>query len=280
MQLVGKGHPDNAIGSAPQPSKDPAMKFPVPHLFTALAATLLTAASLTAVTTITTVMGTTEAHAQSNKRVVKPPKTTPIPAPIVNVTRVRPDVAELTIPPSLSTAGTRQEYQVISGPNAEGSASSITLGGTILVGFRNVIGQYPIELQPNADYYVRVRNTKTSIDFSPWTTVFFRTPGQFDERPNPPANLRISNQTDTRVTLMWDDAGANLLPNIVNRYEFFINAIRTPIPQCGGPYTFCTEADYRTITISRPTPGTTLAFGVTTRDANLNRSEISTLAVN
>ena len=250
------------------------------NLTSALRVTLLTATSLVTVTAITTAMGTPEAQAQSRKKNVKPPQATAIPAPIVNVSRVRPDIAELSIPPSLSTAGTRQEYQVISGPNSANSPSSITIGGTILVGFRNVTGQYPIELQPNADYYVRVRNIKTSIDFSPWATVFFRTPGQFDERPNPPANLRITNLTDTGVTLRWDDASTNLMPNPVNRYEFFINGARTPLPQCGGPYTLCTEADYRTITISRPTPGTTLAFGVTARDANLNRSEVSTITVN
>jgi hypothetical protein len=256
------------------------MKFPVPQLSAALATTLCTAASLMAVTAVTTVMSTTEAHAQSNEKARKPPPTPPIPAPVVSVTRVRPDVAELTILPSLATAGTRQEYQVISGPNAAGSPSSITLGGTILVGHRNVVGQYPIELRPNADYYVRVRNIKTSIDFSAWSTVFFRTPGQFDDRPRPPTNLRITAQTGTAATLRWDDANTNLMPNVVQRYEFFINGVRTPIPQCGGPYSFCTEADYRTVTINRPPAGSTLAFGVTTRDANLNRSEISTLTVN
>lgn len=256
------------------------MKFLVPQLSSALATTLSTAGSLMVVAAITTVMGTTEVHAQSNKKAVKPPTTAPIPAPVVSVTRVRPDVAELSILPSLATAGTRQEYQVISGPNSESSASSITAGGTILVGLKNGLGQYPIELQPNADYHVRVRNIKTSIDFSAWTTVFFRTPGQFDDRPRPPANLRITNQTSTTVTLMWDDDDQNLLPNIFQRYEFFINAIRTPINQCGGPYTFCTDADYRTVTITRPPAGTTLNFGVTNRDANLNRSENSTLTVN
>ncbi len=256
------------------------MKSLMSQLSSALATTLCTAISLVAVTAITAVIGTTDAYAQSNKKAVKPPITTPIQAPVVSVTRVRPDVAELTILPSISTAGTRQEYQVISGPNFESSPSSITLGGTILVGLRNVLGQYPIELQPNSDYHVRVRNIKTSIDFSAWTTVFFRTPGQFDVRPNPPSNLRITDQTSTAVTLRWDDADTNLLPNIVQRYEFFINAVRTPIPQCGGPYTFCTDTDYRTVTISRPPAGTTLSFGVTNRDGSLNRSEISTLTVN
>lgn len=264
------------------------MKFSLPLLSSALAATLFTAAPLTAVTAIATVMGTTEAHAQSSRttsrrttsRRTTAPKATRVSAPVVRVTRVRPDVAELTIPPSLSTAGYREEYQVISGPNAANSASSITLGGTIRVGLRNVQGQYPIELQPNADYYVRVRYIKTSIDFSPWTTVFFRTPGQFDERPNPPANLRIANQTATEVTLMWDDAGTNLFPIPSARYEFFINGARIPIFQCGGAYTRCTEADFRSVGISRPTPGTTFTFGVTTRDANLNRSVVSTLTIN
>lgn len=256
------------------------MKFLVPQLSSALATTLFSAASLMVVTAITTVMSSTEAHAQSTRKAVKPPATTPIPAPVVSVTTVRPDVAELTILPSLSTAGTTQEYQVISGPSSEGSPSSTTIGGPILVGLRNVLGQYPIELQPNADYHVRVRNVKTSIDFSAWTAVFFRTPGQFDVRPNPPANLRITNQTSTTVTLTWDDADRNLLSNIFQRYEFFINAVRTPIVQCGGPYTFCTDADYRTVTISRPPAGTTLAFGVTNRDANLNRSVLTTLTVN
>ena len=256
------------------------MKFISLCLSSTLAATLFSATSLMAVTAITTAIGTTEAQAQSTKKSVKPPQPSSIPAPIVNVTRVRPDVAELTITPSLATAGTRQEYQVISGPNSANSPSSITIGGPILVGLRNVLGRYPIELQPNADYYVRVRNIKTSVDFSPWTTVFFSTPGQFDVRPSPPANLRITNQTDTGVTLMWDDADTNLLANIANRYEFFINGVRTPIPQCGGPYALCTAADYRTIRIGRPTPGTTLVFGVTTRDAFLNRSEVSTITVN
>lgn len=256
------------------------MKLLAPQRSHSLATTLSTVASLMAVAAITTAMGTTEVHARSNRKAVNPPKTTPILAPVVSVTKVGPDVAELSILPSLATAGTRQEYQVISGPNSNGSASSITIGGTILVGLKNVLGQYPIELQPNADYHVRVRNIKTSVDFSAWTTVFFRTPGQFDVRPKPPANLRITKQTSTTVTLMWDDDDRNLLPNIFQRYEFFINAVRTPIAQCGGPYTFCTEADYRTVTINRPPAGTTLDFGVSNRDANLNRSEISTLTVN
>ncbi len=65
------------------------------------------------------------AHAQKRKKLT---------APTVQVTRIRPDVAELTITNILSTIGTLQEYQVISGPNAAGvppallRATSFSLG--------------------------------------------------------------------------------------------------------------------------------------------------------
>lgn len=64
------------------------------------------------------------AHAQKSKKLT---------APNVTVTQIRPDVAELTITNILSTVGTRQEYQVISGPNAAGSPTSVTIGSVIRV---------------------------------------------------------------------------------------------------------------------------------------------------
>ncbi len=134
------------------------------------------------------------AHAQKRKKLT---------APTVQVTRIRPDVAELTITNILSTIGTLQEYQVISGPNAAGSPTSITKGNVILVGLRNVQG-YPIQLLPNSDYVVRVRNIKTSVDFSDWVNVSFRTAATFANRPSAPPNLRITQQTATQVTLVWD----------------------------------------------------------------------------
>ncbi len=210
------------------------------------------------------------AQAQKRKRLT---------APIVNVTQIRPDVAELTITNILSTVGTRQEYQVISGPNAAGSPTSLTIGGVIHVGLRNVLGQYPIQLLPNSDYVVRVRNINTSVDFSDWVNVSFRTAATFSTRPSAPPNLRITQQTATQVTLMWD-APAGVPPlDYPFTYELFLNGVRTPIFQCGGTYVYCTEADFRTVTINRPNAGTTLTFGVTARDSNLNRSEPSTITL-
>ena len=229
--------------------------------------------ALAAVAAVVTVLGATQATAQTKR-------TQKLEAPVVQVTRVRPDVAELSIQFRLSTAGTRQEYQVISGPNAEGSPSSFTIAGLIPVGLRNVQGQYPIQLLPNSDYYVRVRNVKTSVNVSSWSSVFFRTPAQFEIRPAPPANLRITQQTDTRVTLMWDAPSGTAPSTAAFYYELFLNNQRTPIFQCGGAYVTCTEADFRTVTINRPAPGSTLTFGVTARDSDLNRSELATIAVN
>jgi hypothetical protein len=118
-------------------------------------------------------------------------------APIVNVTQIRPDVAELTITSILSTVGTRQEYQVISGPNAAGSPTSLTIGGVIQVGLRNVLGQYPIQLLPNSDYVVRVRNIKTSVDFSDWVNVSFRTAATFSTRQSAAQSAHHSTNSDS-----------------------------------------------------------------------------------
>lgn len=229
--------------------------------------------AMAALTAFAAIFGATEAIAQKKR-------TPQLEAPVVQVTRVRPDVAELTIKNVLAAVGARQEYQVISGPNSAGTPSSLTIGGVIQVGLRNVQGQYPIQLLPNSDYYVRVRNIKTSVDFSNWSNVFFRTPAQFETRPAPPANLRITQQTATQVTLMWDAPSGTAPSTAAFYYELFLNNQRTPIFQCGGAYVVCTEADFRTVTISRPTPGTTLTFGVTARDSDLNRSELATLTVN
>ena len=177
-------------------------------------------------------------------------------APIVQVTRVRPDVAELTITNILSTVGARQEYQVISGPNAAGNPSSLTLGTVIVVGGLNVLNTYPVQLLPNSDYVVRVRNIKTSADFSDSTNVSFRTTAQFDARPNSPQNLRITQQTATQVTLVWDaPIGAGPFS-----YDYFLNGVRTALPRCGGAYVFCTEADFRTFTVNRPAAGTAFSL--------------------
>lgn len=222
---------------------------------------------------VTAIFGTTAAHAQKQN-------SAKLVAPSVSITRVRPDVAELSVPVSISTAGTKLEYQVTSGPNAAGSLSSITLNNLIQVGLRNVQGSYPIQLLPDSNYTVRVRRVKTSADVSPWTSVNFRTPAQFDSRPSAPPNLRISQQTTTQVTLSWDAPAGVPALNYPSTYELFLNNQRTYFFQCGGVYVQCTEADFRTVTISRPAPGTTLTFGVTARDSNLNRSEASTLTIN
>jgi hypothetical protein len=229
--------------------------------------------ALAVVAVLATVLGVTQASAQTKR-------TQKLEAPVVQVTRVRPDVAELSIRNLLASVGARQEYQVISGPNAEGSPSSLSIGGVIQVGLRNVQGQYPIQLLPNSDYYVRVRNVKTSVNVSSWSSVFFRTPAQFETRPAPPANLRITQQTATQVTLVWDAPSGTAPSPTGFYYELFLNNQRTPIFQCGGAYVVCTEADFRTVTISRPTPGTTLTFGVTARDSDLNRSELASITVN
>lgn len=229
--------------------------------------------ALVAVIAITAVFGPATGIAQAQKR-------KKLTAPIIQVTQVRPDVVELTITNIASTIGTRQEYQVVSGPNAAGSPTSLTLGTVIRVGLRNVQGQYPIQLLPNADYVVRVRNIKTSADFSDWVNVSFRTTAQFDARPSAPPNLRISQQTDTKVTLLWDAPAGVPALNYPFTYELFLNNARTAIFQCGGAYVTCTDADFRTVTINRPAAGSTLTFGVTARDSNLNRSELSTITVN
>ena len=229
--------------------------------------------ALAAVIVITTVLGASTGIAQAQKR-------KKLTAPIVQVTIVRPDAAELTITNVLSTVGARQEYQVISGPNAAGTPASLTLGTVIVVGTRNILGQYPIQLLPNSNYVVRVRNIKTSADFSDWVNVSFRTTAQFDARPSAPPNLRITQQTDTKVTLMWDAPAGVPALNYPFTYELFLNNARTAIFQCGGAYVTCTDADFRTVTINRPAAGSTLTFGVTARDSNLNRSELSTITVN
>lgn len=223
---------------------------------------------LAAVMAVTTVFGASTGIAQAQKR-------KKLTAPIVQVTKVRPDAAELTITNVLSTVGNKQEYQVISGPNAAGSPSTITLGTVLRVGLRNVQGQYPIQLLPNSDYVVRVRNIKTSADFSDRVNVSFRTTAQFDARPGTPPNLRITQQTATKVTLMWD-APSGAAPFT---YELFLNGVRTAIFQCGGAYVTCTEADFRTVTINRPAPGSTLTFSVAARDANLNLSLPAALSI-
>ena len=225
--------------------------------------------ALAAVIVITTVLGASTGIAQAQKR-------KKLTAPIVQVTIVRPDAAELTITNVLSTVGARQEYQVISGPNAAGTPASLTLGTVIVVGTRNILGQYPIQLLPNSNYVVRVRNIKTSADFSDWTMVAFRTAAQFDVRPGSPPNLRVTGQTATRVTLLWDvPSGAAPFS-----YEFYLNNIRTALPQCGGAYVICSEADFRTVTINRPAAGSTFTFGVAARDRNLNLSLPSQLTIN
>jgi hypothetical protein len=217
--------------------------------------------ALAAVVAITSVFGASTGIAQAQKR-------KKLTAPIVQVTKVRPDAAELTITNVLSTIGARQEYQVISGPNAAGSPSSLTIATVLVVGTRNILGSYPIQLLPNSDYVVRVRNIKTSADFSDWVNVSFRTTAQFDARPSSPPNLRITQQTATQVTLMWDAPGGAA----PFTYEMFLNGVRTALLQCGGAYVTCTEADFRTVTINRPAVGSTLTFGVAARDANLNLS--------
>jgi hypothetical protein len=217
--------------------------------------------ALAAMMVIAAVLGTTADMAQAQN-------TTQLTAPIIQVTRVRPDVAELTITNVRSTIGVNQQYQVISGPNAVGSLSGITRGLTVLVGVRDAQSKYPIQLLPDSEYVVQVRNIKTSANFSAWTTVSFRTAAQFETRPNSPPNLRIINQTATQVTLRWD-APSGAAPFI---YDMFLNDVRTVLPQCVGGYGGCTEVDFRTVTINRPAPGTSLKFGVTARDTNLNLS--------
>ncbi len=219
------------------------------------------------------------AQAQKRKKPTAPIVTDSLTAPIVAVTQIRPDVAELTITNIQSTIGTRQEYQVINGPNAAGSPASITIGNVIRVGLRNTLGQYPIQLLPNSDYVVRVRNIKTSAEFSNWVNVSLRTADNFSTRPSAPPNLRITQQTATQVTLMWDAPDGVQQLDYPFTYELFLNGVRTSIFQCGGPYVQCTEADFRTVTINRPNAGTTLTFGVTARDSNLNRSELSTITL-
>lgn len=224
---------------------------------------------LAAVVAITTVFGASTDIAQAQKR-------KKLTAPIVQVTKVRPDAAELTITNILSTVGTKQEYQVISGPNADGSPASLTISHILVVGTRNILGAYPIQLLPNSDYVVRVRNIKTSVDFSDWVNVSFRTTAQFDARPGSPPNLRVTGQTATQVTLMWD-APSGAAPF---SYELYLNNVRTALFQCGGAYVTCSEADFRTVTINRPAAGSTLTFSVAARDANLNLSLPSQLTVN
>jgi hypothetical protein len=225
--------------------------------------------ALAVVIAITTVFGPATGIAQAQKR-------KKLTAPIIQVTKVRPDAAELTITNILSTVGTKQEYQVISGPNAAGSPASLTISHILVVGTRNILGAYPIQLLPNSDYVVRVRNIKTSVDFSDWVNVAFRTTAQFDARPSSPPNLRVTGQTATQVTLMWD-APSGAAPF---SYELYLNNVRTALFQCGGAYVTCSDADFRTVTFNRPAAGSTLIFGVTARDVNLNLSLPSELTVN
>ena len=239
--------------------------------------TVFSISALAAVTVITAVLAAAPAVAQSKK--TQNTTTTQPTAPVVQVTKVRPDTAELTIRPDISQAGFRQQFQVISGPNAAGTPIGTEIGGTIRVGLLNTLGQYPIELLPYSDYSVRVRNIKTSVTFSDRVTFFFRTPEQFESRPGAPGNLRITPQTATNVTLAWD-APRFAVPPIPSRtYELFLNNQRTALFQCGGSYMFCTEADFRTVTIKRPPAGTRLTFGVAARDTELNRSELSSIQI-
>ena len=201
---------------------------------------------------------------------IKPPKGVPS-GPVISLERVRPDVAELKAIPSGPgfLIGSLMEYEFIGGPNTAGSTSFLSYGPFFQVGvldFRR--NTYPVLLQPNTEYVVRVRYIKTSVDFSAWTNFTFRTAPQFLSRPSSPLNLREANRTATEVTLEWDapSTGANV------SYEYFINGVKTPLTRCGGAYVFCTEADFRTVTFSLPTANTSLRFGVAARDADLNLS--------
>lgn len=236
-----------------------------------LGQTVFSISAVAAVTGIAAVLAVTPAMAQSKTA-------TRLAAPVVQVTKVRPDAAELTIRPDIRQAGFRQQFQVISGPNAAGTPISTDIGGTIRVGLQNALGQYPIELLPNSDYSVRVRNSKSG-SFSDWVTVAFRTTEQFESRPGAPGNLRITQQTATNVTLAWDSPKFSAPPIPSRTYELFHNNQRTALFQCGGSYVFCTEADFRTVTIKRPPAGTALTFGVAARDTELNRSELSTIQI-
>lgn len=249
----------------------------LPRLPRMLGHTVFSISAVAAVTGIAAVLAATPAVAQSKK--TQNTTTTQLTVPVVQVTKVRPDAAELTIRPDISQAGFRQQFQVISGPNAAGTPISTDIGGTIRVGLQNTLGQYPIELLPNSDYSVRVRNIKTSVSFSDWVTVVFRTTEQFESRPGAPGNLRITQQTATNVTLAWDAPSFAVAPIPSRTYELFLNNQRTALFQCGGSYVFCTEADFRTVTITRPPAGTPLTFGVAARDAELNRSELSTIRI-
>lgn len=200
----------------------------------------------------------------------KPPKGLPK-GPTVTLERVRPDVAELKAIPSGPgfLLGSLMEYEFIGGPNTSGSTSFLSYGPLFQVGIRDFRrNTYPVLLQPNTEYQVRVRYIKTSIDFSEWTTFSFRTASQFLARPSSPLNLRESSRTATRVTLVWEapSTGANV------SYEYYINGVKTPLTRCGGAYVICTEADFRTVTFALPSAGTSLRFGVSARDADLNLS--------
>jgi hypothetical protein len=149
--------------------------------------------------------------------------------PVMTLERVRPDLAELSVPISISFVGYKLEFQLVGGPDTEGSMSDLTFPGKFQVGDRDTRrNTYPVLLLPNTQYTVRARYTKTSVDFSPLTSLTFTTTSDFASRPGSPLNLRVKERLATGVRLEWDAPapGANF------SYEYFINGFKTPLSRC------------------------------------------------
>jgi hypothetical protein len=199
----------------------------------------------------------------------KPP---PPAAPVVSVLKARPDVMELQ---ATYIAGFKLEHKVTAGPGTAGARSSLAIGPFFQVGTLDYLNVYPVLLQPNTQYTIQVRQIKTTVEFSPWTTFQFKTAATFLTRPGQPLNLRATSRTATTVTLQWD---APTTGSAVT-YEYFINGVKTPLTRCGGTYVFCTEPDFRTVTFPLPATGQSLVFGVAARDVDLNLSLSSELTI-
>jgi hypothetical protein len=193
-------------------------------------------------------------------------------APVISVLKSRPDVMELQAP---YVPGFKLEFQAIAGPGTAGAPTSIAFAPFFQVGTLNFFNIYPVLLLPNTDYTIKVRQLKSSVEFSPWTTFKFKTAATFLARPGIPINLRETSRTATSVTLQWDAPSTGPAAS----YEYFINGVKTPLTRCGGIYVYCNEPDFRVVTFNLPATGKSLLFGVAARDVELNLSLSSELKI-
>ena len=185
-----------------------------------------------------------------------------IPAPSnISVVLLRPDQFQAQVFPY--PVNRYVQAQLISGPNTAGMPIVNTIGGFVI--FDSLVA--------DSDYVFQVRNYQVGNPplTSAWVPFSFHTAATFATRPNPPQNLRVTQRTDTTVTVMWDAA-----PNTTYYYSINSGPLTSSYKDC-APY--CSGTDPETKVLARPAPGTSVQFSVIARDTAQNSSLPTTLVV-